>query len=370
MLRSLTPEVPMTKVAIVHDSFLYMGGAERVLLTLLTIFPQADVYIPLIKRNFADDVRAKTTGKLSTSWLNTIPISSTLTSLLKPFIFHYWEHLDLSSYDLVISSSHSFSSKSVITHNPTCHLSYIHTPPRYLYEEYNEMRWLRLPVVKILLRPLFIYLRKKDYEGAQRPDILIANSATVQQRIQKYYGRNSTVIYPPISLPTRLIHKKKEYYVCHSRLVTQKGIDIAIKACNQLRLNLLIIGTGPQEKKLRVIAGPTISFLGYVPDPDLAETYAGAQALIYCSREEDFGMVPVEAMAHGVPVIAYNSGGVSETVINNKTGILFNKLTVPALMRAIKTFDKTPISSQECRKHARMFDEKKFIQKLLAVLPL
>jgi glycosyltransferase involved in cell wall biosynthesis len=360
----------MIKVAIVHDSFLYMGGAERVLLALLSIFPQADVYIPLIKADFADVISTKTTGRLNTSWLNTLPIPVPLASLLKPFIFYYWENLNLDSYELVISSSHSFSSKSVITHHPTFHLSYVHTPPRYLYKEYSEMRWLRLPLVKSVLAPLFNYLRKKDYAGAQRPNVLVANSTTVQQRIKKYYGRDSTVVYPPISLPTRLIHKQKSYYVCHSRLVTQKGIDIAVKACTQLSLDLLIIGTGPQEKKLRTMAGTTISFMGYVPDAGLAEIYAGAKALIYCSREEDFGMVPVEAMAHGVPVIAYNSGGVSETVINKKTGILFNKLTVPTLITAIKTFEKTPLSSGACRQRARMFDEKKFVQKLLAILPL
>lgn len=323
-------------IAIIHDVFIEFGGAERVLLALLDLYPTADVYIPLFRNDRRVEIHQHTKGKIITSYFNFIPFIHSASIVLKPLLYLYWETLDLKEYDLVISSSHSFSSKSVITGPNTLHVSYIHTPPRYLYAEYNETRILHHPMMQMLLSPLLSWLRVRDFIGAQRPDVLIANSKTVQARIKKYYRRDSTVIYPPVQIPKKLRKRNPQYFLCVSRLAKQKGIDLAIFACNDLRERLVIIGEGGQEKYLRSIAGPTIEFWGRVPDEQMAPVWAGAKALIYPSIDEDFGIVPVEAMAHGVPVIGHNSGGTKETVVDGKTGVLFEKWTTVELIRTLK----------------------------------
>jgi glycosyltransferase involved in cell wall biosynthesis len=202
----------------------------------------------------------------------------------------------------------------------------------------------------------------QDYISAQRPDIVLASSKEVKQRINKYYRRNSVVIYPPVITPQKVnTSTKKEYYLCVSRLVKQKGIELAIRACNQLHLPLLIIGKGKQEKFLKSISGPTIQFKGFVPDARMDALYEKAIALIYCSLEEDFGIVPVEAMGYGLPVIAYDSGAVKETVIPGKTGILFKEYTLSSITAAIKEFEKNKFDPKICRKQANKFSEMKFI---------
>jgi len=356
------------KVAIIHDVFIEFGGAERVLLALLKIYPDADVYTPLLSEKWLPLLKTKTRGRIISSDFNTIPFVHSASILLKPLLYLYWEQLDLSKYDLVISSSHSFSSKSVITGPKTLHVSYIHTPPRYLYTEYNETRVLKHPVLKILLSPLMSWLRIRDFVGAQRPDVLIANSKTVQARIKKYYRRDSVVIYPPVHIPKKIKTGKKEYYLCVSRLSKQKGIDLAVKTCTRHHLPLWVIGTGSQEEYLKSIAGPTVHFKGWIPDDKMSDVYAHTKALLYCSIDEDFGMVPVEAMAHGVPVIGYKSGATDETVIDNTTGILFNTYSVRSLANAISRFEKSKIIPSACIKRARLFSESKFSQKLYSYI--
>jgi glycosyltransferase involved in cell wall biosynthesis len=353
------------KVAIIHDHLLYLGGAERVLFTLLNIFPQADIYTFLITKNNLIEIQKLTTGKIFSSRFNLIPIiTCNFADWFKLIIYSYWESLDLSRYDLVISSSHSFSSKSVITSPNSLHIAYIYTTPKYLYSEFNETRQIKSGLTKIFISPLLSYLRLEDFISAQRADILIANSFTVKKRIQKYYRRDSVVLFPPIKLPDKNIRNKKgEFFIIVSRLVKQKGIDLAIKACNELKLPLIIIGEGKEENYLKSIAGTTIQFKGYLNDAEISTAYSKAKALIYCSRDEDFGLVPVEAMAHGIPVIAYNSGGVSETVVNNKTGILINEYTQEALIKALVNFNNINLSSYDCHKQASKFSENNFTSK-------
>lgn len=352
------------KIAIVHDVFIEFGGAERVLLALLDMYPAADVYVPLLSKERKEEVASHTTGKIVTSWLNNLPFIHSASLLLKPLLYLYWEQVDLKGYDFVISSSHSFSSKSVIVGPGTKHVSYIHTPPRYLYTEFNETQILRTPILRTILSPLLSWLRVRDFIGAQRPDVLIANSKHVQKRILKYYRRDSVVVYPPVTIPKKIPNRKPQYYVCVSRLARQKGMDLAIKTCNTLRERLVIVGEGSQEAFLRSIAGPTIEFWGKVPDEKMAGVWAGAKALIYPSIEEDFGIVPVEAMAHGVPVIAYDSGALRESVVDGKTGIFFSEFTMHALQRAISQLNVLPWSSASLRAHARKFSEKAFIENI------
>ncbi len=358
-------------VAIIHDVFIEHGGAERVLLALLHLFPDADVYVPLLNEDGRAALKKNTTGQIYTSIFNNIPFISSASLLLKPFLYLYWENLDLKKYNLVISSSHSFSSKSVIT-SPTClHISYIHTPPRYLYTEYNETQLLRSPFFKILFSPVLSWLRVYDFIGAQRPDILIANSKVVQKRIQKYYRRESQVIYPPVLYRATKeelhVSKTKKYFVCFSRLAKQKGIELAIQTCNELKLPLLVVGKGHEEKNLKSLAGPTITFAGFVPDEKMSRIFSNAFALINCAKEEDFGLVNVEALYWGVPVIGYNSGGTAE-VITPTTGILFNDFSVDSLKSVIAQFKKKNFSPAECKKRARQFSEHIFQKKFKDIL--
>lgn len=356
------------RVAVIHDVFIEFGGAERVLLAILDMYPDADVYVPLLSPKRAKEIRRHTRGAIRTSRLNDIPLIHSASILLKPFLYLYWELLDLKVYDLVISSSHSFSAKSVITGANTLHVSYIHTPPRYLYTEYNETRVLRNPHMRLILSPLLSWLRTRDYIGGQRPDILVANSRHVRERIAKYYRRDSIVVYPPVRIPASVSRRKPEYFVCVSRLARQKGMELAVRVCTDLSERLVIVGEGSQEKHLRSLAGPTVEFFGHVPDARMASVWAHAKALIYPSIEEDFGIVPVEAMAHGVPVIAYDSGALRESIIDAKTGVFFREYSKQSLSQAIRRFSGMSFSQGALRKQAGKFSGSVFRSRLKGVI--
>lgn len=356
------------RVAVLHDALLYVGGAERVLAAILHLFPTADVYTAFLMPEMRSWIGRLTTGKIIVSPFDRIPYIRRFADWFKLPLHFWWESLDLSSYDLIISSSHSFSSKSIIVPTNVVHISYIHTPPRYLYDEYNETRWMRNPLIQLLLKPFLSWMRRMDYVAAQRPTILMANSKTVQKRIKKYYGRDSAIVCPPVVIPTRLLKGRRRYYLCVSRLVKQKGIDLAIQACNKLHVPLVIVGKGQEEANLRASAGPTVEFRGSVTDEKMAQVYAGAKALIFPAIEEDFGMVPIEAMAHGVSVIAYNSGGLRETVIDGKTGAMFNNHTIESLIGAIKRFEGLRFSQQYLIDYARQFSEKRFAQEFTNIV--
>lgn len=357
------------KVAIVHDSFLYIGGAERVLLVLLEMFPKSDVFISLVDQRFVGDVEGRTSGKLSVSAYSYLPWMSKFASFLKPMIFKYWEGLDLSRYDLVVSSSHSFSSKSVITKFPTFHISYIHTPPRYLYQVYSDLEWIKKPWIKTALSPLMRYLRQKDYQGAQRPDVLVANSKEVQGRIKKYYKRKSELIYPPVELHEKESERyESEYYIFVSRLVKQKGVELAVGACRKLKRRLVVVGKGPERSRLERSEDGHATFRGFVSDAKMVTLYRKAKALIYPAIDEDFGMVVVEALAHGVPVIGYRSGSIKETVVDGKTGVLFDDYSSKGLTEAIIKFEKLEFKTTDCRLQAEKFSREKFIKKFIGLV--
>ena len=349
------------RVAIVHDAVLYAGGAEQVLIALLQLFPTADMYTAFFTPQLCNWINKFFTGTIYVSPFDRIPYIRRFADWFKLPLFYYWKGLNLSRYDIVISSSHSFSSKAVVVAPGALHISYVHTPPRYLYTEYNETRLIKIPLIQFFLAPFLSWARALDYQAAQRPHVLVANSKTVRERVRAYYQRESVVIYPPVKIPKRIGQiQKKEYFLCVSRLVKQKGTALAIGACNALRLPLVVVGTGKEERFLRAIAGSTIIFLGFVPDDQIDQIYRHARGLIFCSHDEDFGMVPVEAMAHGVPVIAYNSGGVQETVVDGKTGVTFADYGVGSLIRAIQRFENLNFSQKVLRTHAKHFSEERF----------
>lgn len=353
------------KVAIVSDVMMSVGGAEIVVMELLKTFPNADFYTLFICPSAKKKIQKKFPKiKIRTSIFQYLiwgDVINKYISIIKIFSWIYWESLNLIQYDLIISSSHSYMAKNVKKKKGTIHLSYVHTPPRYLYNEFNEIAWIKNTPGKWLFWPIAVLLKYIDKRGSIRPDIMVANSRNVAMRIKKYYGRETKVVYPPVEVISNKNNiKKGDYFVCLSRLVLQKGIDLAVRVCTENSIPLIVIGNGDELGNLKKIAGPTIRFLEKCDDNEKFEILSRAQALIYTSKEEDFGIVPVEALKLGTPVIAYNSGGVKETVIHKKNGVLFEKLTEDNLIKAIKLFRKLKISRNTCIESVKRYSSKNF----------
>lgn len=356
------------KIAIVSDSFIHVGGAEKVLLEIIALYPNADIFIPIINNKLKKQILAITKGRLTTTFFSHFPYFYQHASLLKPLLIPYWEKLNLNKYQLILSASHSFNSKLVNAPNRCVHVSYIYTPPRYLDDNFNEMTFIKRPIFKQILMPLINWLRIKDYESGQKPDLLIGISKTIQKRIKKRYQRDSLLIYPPVQQSSLVKNNKNEYYLCFSRLVKQKGIDLAVKTCSQYNLPLVVVGTGPELHTLKTIAGPTVTFLGFVEDSQLKSIFANAKALINCAIEEDFGMVTVEAASMGLPVIGYKSGGIKETIIEGKTGVFFKDHTVESLITSIKKFERMKFKPEVAHTFAKQFSSAIFRKKFSALV--
>ncbi len=353
------------KIALVHDFLLEYGGAERVLEALHEMYPQAPVYTAFLdhKRLGSHWERLKD-WNIRTSWGQRIPGLRALVSPLRFLAPLYFEAFDLSGYDVVISSSNMYQAKAVITRPETLHVCYCHTPPRSLYGYSTKTDWRKHWWSRWYGGLVNFKIRQFDFLAAQRPDVIVANSEETKKRIKKFWRRESVVIYPPVEIN----HKKQEtrnkqdgdYFLYVGRLAGAKRVDLAIRACNELKLPLKIAGSGSGENYLRSIAGKTIEFLGSVDDEQLAELYSGCRAVIFPAEDEDFGIVPVEAMAYGKPVIAHNSGGVKETVIDGKTGVLFDELSVGGLMGAIKKLQATSYKLQIIKEQAEKFSKERF----------
>jgi len=357
------------KVALVHDYLREYGGAERVLEALHEVYPDAPVYTAFVDesglgihwKKFQDwDIRE--------SWITKIPFYKKIFSPLRLIAINFFEQFDFSEYDVVISSSNMYFGKAVITKPWTAHICYCHTPPRSIYGYTTMSDWKKNPVVRVGGEFINKVTKKLDYVAAQRVDYFIANSKEVQERIKKFYGRESVVIHPPVevSLESLVFSREleKPYFLYVNRLAYSKHPELAIEACNELKLPLKIVGEGKYRSELEKIAGETVEFLGGVDDEQLAQLYAGATALLYPVEDEDFGIVPVEAMGHGVPVIAHNSGGPKETIIDGKTGVFFDRLTKKDLMHAIEHFHAVKWDRKAIHKHALQFSKEKFKKKI------
>ncbi len=373
------------KIAIVHDQLSEFGGAERVLVSLKNIFPEADIYTSVYNPDKLGSHSNLVKGwNVYTSWFNKIPIIRNLYSPLRFITPKIWESFNFSSYDLVISSSGSWMSKGVITRpkvdrpmveKKTIHICYLHHPPRYLYGYETAIEWQKYWPVRIYGSIINHFLRLWDFKSSQRPDYFIANSQETKRRIQKFYRRDAAVIYPPVSIPdiklvNSLTRELSNYFLTVSRLARAKHIDILIKAANKMRFNLKIVGCGRDEKYLKSIAGPTVTFLGNVSDKDIGRLYLNARAFLFSSVDEEFGIAPVEAMGYYLPVIAYNSGGLPEYVKNGVNGYLFDKLTENSLIERVTeltalTKEKYIEMKQSARKTSLQFTEKQFKEKIL-----
>ena len=355
----------MKKVAFVYDRVNKWGGAERLLLALHQIWPAAPLYTAVYNPKTAPWAK---NFIVIPSFLNKFPLAKghhEAYPWLMPLVF---ESFDFSSYDLVISVT-SEAAKGIITTPKTLHICYCLTPTRYLWSGYEDYFTNRLQ--RWVSGPLVNYLRGWDKVAAQRPDYYLVISENVQKRISKYYGRESEVIYPPVDTQEWKMENGKwkigGYFLIVSRLVTYKKIDIAIKAFNQLRLPLRIVGVGKDMGRLKRMAASNIEFLGQLTDQQLLVYYLNSLAVVF-PQDEDFGIVPLEAQSCGRPVIAFRGGGALETVIENKTGLFFQPQTIGALIEAIKRFEKMKFDPVICRENAQKFSQiifKKNIKRII-----
>jgi len=347
------------RVALVHDHLTQLGGAERVLEVLQSLWPLAPTYALLYDHKTMDTTFGH--KDIRTSFLQKIPGAIKRMRWLLPLMPVATEHYPLNSYDVVISSASSFA-KGVITNSNAIHICYCHTPTRYLWSDAaSYVHELHAPgFVKIILPVLQSILRSWDKIASDRVDLFVANSETVRQRILKYYGKDSIVVYPPVSTDEFSISTApKNAFLIGGRLVSYKRYDLVVEAFNRIGLPLIVFGSGPEEAKLRAMARSNISFVGRVTDDERARLYANALAFIH-PQEEDFGITAVESMAAGRPVIAFKKGGATETVIDGVSGIFFEEQTWETLADTLLHFDEKTFNPNVIKAHAEQFSLLRF----------
>lgn len=353
------------KLAIVHDWLTNFGGAERLVLELHKLYPQAPIFtsvyepkkVPLFKEA---DVR--------TTWLQKVPLLRHKHQLFPLLRARAFESLDLSDYDVVLSST-TAEAKAVKTGPNTLHVCYCNTPTRYYWSHYdyylqNPGFGPLNPLLRLILPRQVKRMRRWDYLVAQKVDFFIGNSKHVSARIQKYYNRDSATIYPPVDVSRFKIYEgQRSGFLVVGRQVAYKRTDLAVKACTELNLPLTVVGQGSAHKSLQKIAGPSIRFIPTASDEEIANYYQKAEALIF-PGEEDFGIVPVEAMACGTPVIAYGVGGATETVVNGSTGLYFPAQTVESLKHTLKQFNSQKFNPKQIRRQAERFSRERFMAEI------
>jgi glycosyltransferase involved in cell wall biosynthesis len=349
------------RVAIVHD-WLVGGGAEQVVYQLHKLYPEAPIYTSYC----SDEWRKKLDNKVVTGYLQNWPFS-TLRKFIPLLRQHWFGHLDLSTYDLIISSSGNGEAKGVGTPEEATHICYCHSPTHFYWRHYDQYMkqpgfGLLNPFARFGLKMLVDPLRRWDVQAAKLPDYYIANSTHIQNDIQAYYKRDSVVIHPPVNTERFSTAKHKgprKGFVTLGRQVPFKQTDIIIKACNALGLPLTVMGSGPEHAQLVKLGGPTVRFIERPTDTEIVEHLAGAEAFLFAAYE-DFGITPVEAMAAGTPVIGYKAGGALDYIVPGKTGLFFDEQTSESLQAALQKFTEQKFNHGAIATHAEQFSDKKF----------
>jgi glycosyltransferase involved in cell wall biosynthesis len=354
----------MRRVALVHDFLLDLRGAERVFAAICDAWPEADVFTAVYDESGTEGRFAARSPRAS--FLQRLrPTSRTFRPLL-PLYPHAVESLDLRGYDVVISSSSAWA-HGVLVDPGAVHVCYCHNPFRYAWSE-REATLAARTVTRPALRLLLSRWRQWDWIAAQRVDRYVANSAVTAARIRRYFGRESTVLHPPVELARFAPGAVGGHYLVLAELMPHKRIDVAIRAFNALRRPLVVVGDGPEWRRLRRLAGPTVRLTGRLPDGDVAELLRSAQALVV-TAEEEFGIAAVEALASGRPVVALRSGGVLETVREGRTGTFYDDGDDPrALAAAVAGFDPAAVDPEECVAAARRFGVERFQERLRAIV--
>lgn len=355
------------KVALIHDHLNQIGGAEIVLKALHEMWPDAPVFTLIYDKkqmgNFCD------TMNITSSFFQRVPGGKRFFKPLIPFMPTAIERFNLDEFDIVISDSTAFS-KGVITKPETMHLSYCHTPTRYLWHDTHgyTAELPTNPILKNILPFVLTDLRQWDRLAADRVDVFLGNSIHVSKRIKKYYKRDSDVIYPPFDFPIREplpVEKVGNYFLIGGRFRPYKRFDLVIRVFNKVGIPLKIFGQGEEEENLKAIAGPNIEFVGPVKDEEKYELFRNAQAFLH-PAEEDFGITPLESMAVGRPVIAYKKGGACETVAEGKTGEFFEEQTVDSLIKVIRNFRFQDYDPKAIQEHAKKFSTERFKKEMKA----
>lgn len=358
------------QIAIVCDWLTNMGGAEKVVLAVAKAYPDAPIYTSV----FTPDTMPEFKGlDVRTTYLQRLPGFLRRKHQLFPVLrAHAFSHLNLDEYDVVISLA-SAEAKAVRVREGATHICYCHTPTRYYWSHYNEYKrepglGLLNPLARLLL-PLFVrWMRRLDLRAAAGVDYFIANSTTVAKRIKTYYGRESFVLNPPVDTGRFKgldINGPRRGFVALGRQVPYKRIDLAVEACNKLKLPLSVYGNGSEHERLVALAGPTITLETHGTDEDVVRALVSAEAYLM-PQEEDFGIVQIEAMAAGTPVIAYKVGGSQDAVIDGKTGLFFDEQTPQSLADALERFTSVKFDHNLIQKHAEKFSEQAFIATLKA----
>lgn len=348
------------KVAITTEWMDTFGGAERVLIHLHRMFPEAPIFTTV--HNPSALPRSMQGWDVRTSFIQKIPLLRRRHLTFFPLMPLAFEQFDFSEYDLVITTN-SACAKGVITGAGTLNISYCYTPCRYLWDLYHQ--YSRSPAARLCTAPVAHWMRVWDRLAADRVDHFVAISHLVAERIRRHYRRGSEVIYPPVDTERFEIREQAahDYYLIVSRLVPYKRIDLAVEAANRLGRRLIVVGDGPERRRLRDMAGPTVEFRGWLDDREVAELYAGCRAFLFPGLE-DFGIAPVEAQAAGRPVVAFGQGGAMETVVHEHTGILFDEQTVDDLADAMRTLEARSFDPLTCRRNAERFDAEVFRRRM------
>ncbi|EFW29362.1 glycosyltransferase, group 1 family protein [Selenomonas artemidis F0399] len=360
----------LMKVAVVCDWLVVYAGAERVLEQILKLYPEADLFclVDFLPNDRRDFILNK---KTNTSFIQNLPFAKTKYRSYLPFMPIAIEQLDVSAYDLVISSSHAVA-KGILTGPNQIHISYVHSPMRYAWDlqhQYLKQAGLQRGLKSWLARAILHYMRMWDYRTANGVDYFIANSHFIAKRVKKVYGREATVIYPPVDVSAyTLCEQKEDFYLTASRLVPYKRVDLIVEAFTAMpEKRLVVIGDGPEFGKIKKKAGSNVTLLGYQPFDVLRDKMQKAKAFVFAA-EEDFGIIPVEAQACGTPVIAYGRGGALETVCGletaDPTGVFFYRQDIPSVCAGVEQFEENgqKIISKTCRKNAERFTSAVFQQ--------